>query len=540
MIEMAVVLSISAMILGGGLAMSKPVIEKVQKNKTDRQMEDINDRLASFVHRNNRLPCPADPNATSDPFGAEWNSGGSGAGTCIGARSIGIVPFRALGLKEDDVRDAWGNFLTYHVSPVFAANPDNIDDNDHDRVHELCRSTAWIYNPDGGEWDYDFNFKKEDFVGESGEQIFMDEYVFTVEDSGDVAVTFNTMEVRTDGSIREHLTTPFSWYDHAWHSDYYGDPTSGYTDVAGVGSQRRHGKFYWLTQAEFAFADNPTLFEVTIAEIKGNIESNGTVGIDVRLYVDEDIDGDGDIDNDDFIIDEVPLTEDDLNTAGQAVIRYDSNDPNSLAYGRSIRKTRIYSLYGGPIDNGNLPPASMTFVGVRTSVSGNVGNPQNINPAKARFCCPMVHHATYDQTKDIVIVDENNIPVVSSSRSTDSGKYDDKDEIVSGSVESDIFVPAYVLISHGTNGHGAQLRGNALSTGGGSLIFVNNINRISVSDTVGNGFGSDEVLNSDGDNSYVYRLPDHTDDVSYFDDIVMWRTQDQIYSEFGNQSCQTP
>lgn len=99
-------------------------------------------------------PTPGSPT----PFGAERGSTASGKayGVCSGANAEGIVPFRTLGLSRQDATDAWGNFFTYHVSPVFTldaklvngatntvAVPNALTRAEMDKTFWECRRANW-------------------------------------------------------------------------------------------------------------------------------------------------------------------------------------------------------------------------------------------------------------------------------------------------------------------------------------------------------------------------------------------------------------
>ncbi|MDX2221950.1 MAG: hypothetical protein SFV21_04320 [Rhodospirillaceae bacterium] len=58
-----------------------------------------------------RLPCPANPGS-----GTLGSTVGYSGTSCVGSQLRGIVPFRELGLSADEVRDGYGNFITYVVS----------------------------------------------------------------------------------------------------------------------------------------------------------------------------------------------------------------------------------------------------------------------------------------------------------------------------------------------------------------------------------------------------------------------------------------
>lgn len=58
-----------------------------------------------------RLPCPADPGV-----GVPGTTVGYSGSSCNASQMRGIVPYRTLGLSIEDVRDGYGNYITYVVS----------------------------------------------------------------------------------------------------------------------------------------------------------------------------------------------------------------------------------------------------------------------------------------------------------------------------------------------------------------------------------------------------------------------------------------
>lgn len=117
LVEMAVVLAIVGLLLGGLLLPLGAQIEQQQMNETQRRLEMARDALVGFATANRRLPCPA--NATSlgvEVIGTAYASGG-------GACSLpwtGYVPAVTLGLLPVDSNkfyvDAWGNPIRYAVT----------------------------------------------------------------------------------------------------------------------------------------------------------------------------------------------------------------------------------------------------------------------------------------------------------------------------------------------------------------------------------------------------------------------------------------
>ena len=140
LVEMAVVFLVAGILVVVGIQAVRPLMMKVDMDETKVNMAKVSKALAHYARRNNRLPCPSDPDDTppgaNPPFGAERGSGtnGDGIGSCTGANVEGIVPFLTLGLTEEVIRDGWGNFMTYRVSPTFTFDPTDVTR----RAHKRC------------------------------------------------------------------------------------------------------------------------------------------------------------------------------------------------------------------------------------------------------------------------------------------------------------------------------------------------------------------------------------------------------------------
>lgn len=148
LIEIAIVITIIGVLTAGFLSTIQPIFHQSKLTATEANMNNIINVISGYAQRNNRIPCPSDPDQSSvaQPFGTEFGSGAAGdnVGECDdpGAGDIieGVVPFKTLGLSLDDIKDGWGNFITYRVSPVFAQ-----DTTDALNVHKRCRVDGlWI------------------------------------------------------------------------------------------------------------------------------------------------------------------------------------------------------------------------------------------------------------------------------------------------------------------------------------------------------------------------------------------------------------
>ncbi len=117
LIELAVVVAIVGLLLGGLLVPLATQVELNRMRTTQRQLDDIREALYGFAVVNGRLPCP-DTDATPD--GSEDLSGTSCAGASGGVAS-GALPWADLGVER---QDAWGRGFRYLVDAGFADQAD--------------------------------------------------------------------------------------------------------------------------------------------------------------------------------------------------------------------------------------------------------------------------------------------------------------------------------------------------------------------------------------------------------------------------------
>lgn len=114
LVELAIVLIVVSLLL---VALMGPLAAQQEQKAimdTKRQMDEAKEALFGFLVSNGRLPCPADPALDT----GNVNAGLERAGGCATvANSIGVLPWRALGLRETD---AWTHRYTYRVAAVFA------------------------------------------------------------------------------------------------------------------------------------------------------------------------------------------------------------------------------------------------------------------------------------------------------------------------------------------------------------------------------------------------------------------------------------
>lgn len=129
--ELAVVLAIVALLLGGMLVPLAGQQDMRNRQETERSLAVIHEALIGFALVHGRLPCPATATLASGT-GGDCPDGGaatvagceatSGAGTSLACVApAGVLPWATLGLAETD---AWGNRYTYRVTAHFARGID--------------------------------------------------------------------------------------------------------------------------------------------------------------------------------------------------------------------------------------------------------------------------------------------------------------------------------------------------------------------------------------------------------------------------------
>ncbi len=111
LVEMAMVLLIIGLLLGGLAPTLSAQMEAQRVSETRKQLEEIQQALVGFAVANGRLPCPA--SASSN--GEESPSGGGDCTNFYG----GYVPAATLGITSVNgqslVADGWGNPIRYAV-----------------------------------------------------------------------------------------------------------------------------------------------------------------------------------------------------------------------------------------------------------------------------------------------------------------------------------------------------------------------------------------------------------------------------------------
>lgn len=149
LIEVAVVILVAGLIIGGLAAILKPYLLQQKIDVTNRNMQIVSRALDEFAQRYYRLPCPA-PAHTQGAFqqGVAWDACISPAiwpiympATTNFSRGMdGVVPYRTLGLTREQATDGFDNPITYDVSSSgFLANPLLSGG-----TFAACRTSSWF------------------------------------------------------------------------------------------------------------------------------------------------------------------------------------------------------------------------------------------------------------------------------------------------------------------------------------------------------------------------------------------------------------
>lgn len=158
LIEVAVVMLIVSF-MASGLIIGVPQYMHNKKTElTQQKMDLVSNALSAYAQRHYRLPCPAVTDNVANR-GQERNNGNCFANnadeTTLYVNSQGALPWRELGLSEQDVIDGWGRYITYKPAPHLTVNtylremqedsaaPDGLAQTPD--VHNACRNQTW-YN----------------------------------------------------------------------------------------------------------------------------------------------------------------------------------------------------------------------------------------------------------------------------------------------------------------------------------------------------------------------------------------------------------
>lgn len=114
--EMAIVLLVVGLLLGGMLSTVSTQIDGRNNRDTLARLEQIKEALIGFAQANGRLPCSADGTLATGAAGAGVEPA-MVSNACPTLAKYAVLPWITLGLPETDV---WGRRFTYFVDASFA------------------------------------------------------------------------------------------------------------------------------------------------------------------------------------------------------------------------------------------------------------------------------------------------------------------------------------------------------------------------------------------------------------------------------------
>ena len=109
LIEVAIVLVIVGLMIGGLVTPLSVQLEQRKVADTQKALDEAKEALTGFALRYGYLPCPA----VSSVNGLEDRRGAR----CNGEKRVGILPWATLGLRKSD---SWNNLFRYSVTPAFS------------------------------------------------------------------------------------------------------------------------------------------------------------------------------------------------------------------------------------------------------------------------------------------------------------------------------------------------------------------------------------------------------------------------------------
>lgn len=122
LVEMAIVLAIVALLLGGLLPVISSQIEQQRRNETRKYMDEVRDAMLGFAVSNGRLPCPDTSGEGVEDTGTITTDNIPIAGQSTKATSctvsVGSLPYNTLGVSPID---SYNSALIYALTPAFGA-----------------------------------------------------------------------------------------------------------------------------------------------------------------------------------------------------------------------------------------------------------------------------------------------------------------------------------------------------------------------------------------------------------------------------------
>ena len=124
LIEIVVVLFILGVAIAMAVALTNALTASQRLSTTTARLQTVDAAIVQYVMQQKRLPCPADGTlaSTDANAGIENPANRTALAGCTTNQAGGVVPWRTLGLSEQDATDGWNHRLTYRIQPTLAAD----------------------------------------------------------------------------------------------------------------------------------------------------------------------------------------------------------------------------------------------------------------------------------------------------------------------------------------------------------------------------------------------------------------------------------
>jgi len=541
LVEMAIVLVIAGLLMGGAIKLMQPLLTNTEQSTTETKEKNIAQTLALFAQNYGRLPCPATSTPGIETFGYPHNSGAGGANfdtADCGGQFIGILPFKVLGISEEQAKDSYGNFFTYAVNPPMTEY-NRLAPNNTTALQNACSGPVWI--------DTAGNLKNEKKAHVCCPEPDPGFAALSVLDSNVGGKSlFNPGPIKSTGWITQPTikrTVSLKVYQRYTTVDWR--ESQGCDHNTTLGRTHSHStKHCYFTEnspytADPEFAANwnanavmtGRIHEVTDSSGDENDKTRNQYGMLKAYYDDDGTEAIGPVTvqnaQDEVIIPReshqsfpdgsstlgwmgvwpAPDVFPDAypNRSGSVLIgrqhQGDENDPTNY-------RTGFLFFDGNP----------STLTDVRSDVIGSESSGVGFYTDDNHVLIERIHQQICNYTGFFNVFSSvecggTGTPTLYRSAQVKSYKM-----VVPPPGPRDNMM-AYVLISHGKNGNGSYQK-NTLQKP--------------------RPFGSQESGNYDNDLNFVSADYSTADGPNYFDDIVLWRTNDQLVSEFSHDNCTRP
>ncbi len=115
LIEILVVLIIFSMVLAMAAVVTRGVSASQKRSLTTTRLAGVDAAIVQFVAVQKRMPCPADGTKVSTDANAGVEVAPDLVVNGCNAQTSGVVPWRSLGLAEQDATDGWDRRMTYRT-----------------------------------------------------------------------------------------------------------------------------------------------------------------------------------------------------------------------------------------------------------------------------------------------------------------------------------------------------------------------------------------------------------------------------------------